>query len=40
MEAIAIWSPVTECIGHASKQGSIDLPLSAIVEDASYTAHP
>jgi len=40
MEAIAVWSPVTECIGHASKQGSIDLPLPAIVEDTGYTAHP
>jgi hypothetical protein len=40
MEAIAVWSPMTECISHASKQGSIDLPSPTIVENTSYTAHP
>jgi hypothetical protein len=31
---------MTECISHLSKQGSIDLPLPAIVENTGYTAHP
>ena len=39
MVAFAIRSPMTEDIGHAAQQGSIDLGLPAIVEDTRYAAH-
>jgi hypothetical protein len=39
MKAITIRSAMTEDIGHAAKQGSIDLGPPAIVKDTRYTAH-
>jgi len=39
MIAIAVRSAMTEDIGHASKQGSIDLGPPAIVENTRYPAH-
>ena len=39
MKPVAVWSAVTQDVGHAPEQASIDPGLPATIKDASYAAH-